>query len=36
MKIAIATDYKGSSGDPEDSLERIAKAGFTHLHWCHQ
>ncbi|NLB69811.1 MAG: sugar phosphate isomerase/epimerase [Lentisphaerae bacterium] len=36
MKLAIATDYKGSLGCPEDSLERIAGAGFTHLHWCHQ
>lgn len=35
-KIAVATDYKGSGGDPEDSVRRIARAGFTHLHWCHQ
>lgn len=36
MNIAIATDYRGSGGDPEESLRHIADAGFTHLHWCHQ
>ncbi len=36
IPLAIATDYKGSGGDPEDSLRHIADAGFTHLHWCHQ
>ena len=36
MNLAIATDYKGSTGDPEDSLRHIAASGFTHLHWCHQ
>lgn len=35
-KIAIATDFMGSSGDPEAAMQHIANAGFTHLHWCHQ
>lgn len=34
--IAVATDYAGSRGDPRDSLHNISKAGFTHLHWCHE
>lgn len=36
VKIAIATDFNGSHGDPEVPLRQIAAAGFTHLHWCHQ
>ncbi len=36
MNLSIATDFRGSGGDPEDVLVRIAAAGFTHLHWCHQ
>lgn len=34
--IAIATDFMGSDGDPEAAMQHIARAGFTHLHWCHQ
>ncbi len=34
--LAVATDFNGSGGDPEPALRRIAEAGFTHLHWCHQ
>lgn len=36
MKIAIATDFIGSTGSPERPLRFAAEAGFTHLHWCHQ
>ena len=36
MKIAIATDYVSSTGDPAPRLRLIAEAGFTHIHWCHQ
>lgn len=36
MKIAVATDYIGSTGSPERPLRLLAEAGFTHLHWCHQ
>jgi len=36
MKIAVATDFIGSTGSPERPLRFIAEGGFTHLHWCHQ
>ncbi|MBO4345970.1 MAG: sugar phosphate isomerase/epimerase [Victivallales bacterium] len=36
MNIAINTDYHGSTGSPEPRLKAMAKAGFTHVHWCHQ
>ena len=35
MKIAAATDFAGSTGDPDMSLRALAEAGFTSLHWCH-
>lgn len=35
MKIAAATDFAGSTGDPDLSLRALAEAGFTSLHWCH-
>lgn len=34
-KIAAATDFAGSTGDPELSLRALSEAGFTSLHWCH-
>lgn len=34
--LSIATDYATSHGDPSPYLKRIADAGFTHIHWCHQ
>ncbi len=34
--LAVATNFNGSGGDPEEALRRIAEADFTHLHWCHQ
>ncbi len=36
MNIAVNTDYHGSTGSPEPRLKAMAKAGFTHVHWCHQ
>jgi sugar phosphate isomerase/epimerase len=33
--LSITSDYVESTGDPQPYLERIAAAGFTHLHWCH-
>ena len=36
VPLAVATDFNGSGGDPEEALRQIAEAGFTHLHWCHQ
>ncbi len=34
--LSIATDYAADTGDPSPYLKRIADAGFTHVHWCHQ
>jgi sugar phosphate isomerase/epimerase len=34
--LSVTTDYVTSKGDPSPYLRRIADAGFTHLHWCHQ
>lgn len=34
--LAVNTDYVQGTGDPEPYLRRIAEAGFTHVHWCHQ
>lgn len=33
--LSITSDYVESCGDPQPYLERIARAGFTHIHWCH-
>jgi len=33
--LSITSDYVESTGDPQPYLERIAAAGFTHVHWCH-
>jgi sugar phosphate isomerase/epimerase len=32
----MTSDYVKSSGSPQIYLKRIADAGFTHVHWCHQ
>jgi sugar phosphate isomerase/epimerase len=34
--LSITSDYFQSEGDPLPYLKRIANAGFTHIHWCHQ
>ena len=34
--LSITSDYKTSTGCPEPYLRRIAEAGFSHVHWCHQ
>jgi sugar phosphate isomerase/epimerase len=34
--LSITTDYARSTGDPSPDLRRIVKAGFSHVHWCHQ
>jgi sugar phosphate isomerase/epimerase len=34
--LAITTDYARDTGDPSPDLRRIAEAGFSHIHWCHQ
>jgi len=36
MQLSMTTDYVTSAGDPAPSLRRIAEAGFTHVHWCHE
>jgi sugar phosphate isomerase/epimerase len=34
--LSITTDYAKDTGDPSPYLRSIAKAGFSHIHWCHQ
>lgn len=34
--LSLTTDYAAGTGCPEPYLRRIAEAGFTHVHWCHQ
>ena len=39
IEVAIATDFAGESGkleDIEQMLKKVAEAGFTHIHWCHE
>ncbi|MFC1672192.1 sugar phosphate isomerase/epimerase family protein [Planctomycetota bacterium] len=34
--LSMTSDFAGGQGCPEPQLRRIAEAGFTHVHWCHQ
>lgn len=34
--LSMTTDYASSTLPPEPYLRRIAAAGFSHIHWCHQ
>ena len=37
--VGFATDYAGestSTAELENTLKRIAEAGFSHIHWCHE
>lgn len=34
--LSITSDYARDEGCPQEDLERIAEAGFSHVHWCHQ
>jgi len=34
--LSMTTDYYMSHWSPEPFLRRIAEAGFSHVHWCHQ
>jgi sugar phosphate isomerase/epimerase len=36
MTLSVTTDYARALGCPEEDLRRIADAGFSHIHWCHQ
>jgi len=36
MDLSVTTDYAKDTGDPSPYLRRIADAGFTHVHWCHE
>ncbi len=39
LELAVNTDFAGESTRLEQirtTLERIAQAGFTHIHWCHE
>jgi sugar phosphate isomerase/epimerase len=35
IMLSLATDYAADSGCPEPALRGMARAGFTHVHWCH-
>ena len=35
MDVAFASNFLESTGSPVFQLEKIAEAGFTHVHWCH-
>jgi len=34
--LSMTTDYACDVGSPRPYLRRIAEAGFTHVHWCHE
>ena len=34
--LSVTTDFAKDTGDPSPYLKRIADAGFSHIHWCHQ
>lgn len=34
-QLSMTTDYRADTGCPEPYLQRIAAAGFSHVHWCH-
>ena len=34
--LSITSHYFESTGDPQPYLKRIAEAGFSHVHWCHE
>ena len=37
--LAMTSDFHGEnrkSADIKDTLAKIARAGFTHVHWCHE
>lgn len=39
IKLAISTDFMGEQPELEQLhsiLRKIADAGFTHIHWCHE
>ena len=33
--LSLATDYAADTGCPEPALRGMARAGFSHVHWCH-
>jgi sugar phosphate isomerase/epimerase len=35
VNLSITSDYIKEKGNPEPYLEKISRAGFTHIHWCH-
>ena len=34
--LSMTTDYFADTGSAEPYLRRIAEAGFTRVHWCHE
>ena len=35
-RLSMTSDYRTSQGCPELYLRKIAVAGFTRVHWCHE
>lgn len=35
MFLAMTTDFRASTGCPDEDLQLIAEAGWSWLHWCH-
>ncbi len=36
MDLSMTTDYVSYTGDPLQYIRRIARAGFSRMHWCHE
>jgi sugar phosphate isomerase/epimerase len=36
MPLSMTTDYVKYTGDPFPGIRKIARAGFSHIHWCHE
>jgi len=34
--LALTSDFRIATGNPEPALRAIAEAGFSHVMWCHQ
>jgi sugar phosphate isomerase/epimerase len=36
VNLSMTTDYVSYTGDPLQYIRKIARAGFSHIHWCHE
>ena len=36
MDLSLTSDYVSCTGDPLPALACISRAGFSHVHWCHE